>query len=113
MVSTIFTCGVFYERFARGGLRSLGIGASSNVYFQGSYLMDVELSTAEVVEQDTHGRPINVSLTSVYDVARFLVAALDLDIQTWPNEFRMQGDRRTVAEIIQWAESVKGGKSPI
>ena len=30
---TVFTCGVFYERFAREGLGSLGIGASSNVYY--------------------------------------------------------------------------------
>lgn len=36
---TIVSCGVFYERFARGGLASVGIGASTGVYYQGSYLM--------------------------------------------------------------------------
>jgi len=113
MPSTIFCCGVFYERFARGGLGSLGIGTSTNVYYQGSYLMDVEASTAEIVERQSGGQAaaISLCLTSVYDVAQFLVAALDLGVQNWPAEFRMQGDRRTVAEVLQWAESVKGGAS--
>lgn len=111
MASTLFICGVFYERFARGGLASLGIGASTNVFHQGSYLMDVEASTAEIVERQSGGQPVAISLclTSVYDVAQFLVAALDIRLQNWPAEFRMQGDRRTVAEVLQWAESVKGG----
>jgi hypothetical protein len=112
MASTLFICGVFYERFARGGLGSLGIGASTNLYYQGSYLMNVEASTAEIVERQSGGQPVAISLclTSVYDVAQFLVAALDIRLENWPAEFRMQGDRRTVAEVLQWAESVKGGE---
>jgi len=106
---TVFTCGVFYERFARGGLGSLGIGNSTGNQYQGSYLMNVDTSTAEIVELNASGQPIHVCMTSVWDVARFLVAALDLNPQTWPEEFRMQGDRRTVGEIVQWAEAVKGG----
>jgi hypothetical protein len=111
MSSTIFICGVFYERFARGGLGSLGIGASTNVFYQGSYLMDVESCTAEIVERQNGGQPtaIYICLTSVYDVAQFLVAALDIPLSSWPTEFKMQGDRRTVAEILQLAESIKGG----
>jgi len=112
MASTIFICGVFYERFARGGLGSLGIGTSTNVYYQGSYLMDVEASTAEIVERQSGGQavPIFLCLTSVYDVARFLVAALDIPLQSWPAEFKMHGDRRSVADVILYAESVKGGE---
>ncbi|KAL2071205.1 hypothetical protein VTL71DRAFT_12440 [Oculimacula yallundae] len=109
MPSTIFTCGVFYERFARGGLGSLDIGVSSNCYYPGSYLMNIETSTAEIVETTTSGNPIYVAMTSIYDVAMFIVAALDLGIDNWPEEFRMQGDRKTVTEILQYAESVKGG----
>ncbi|KAF8857786.1 isoflavone reductase family protein-like protein [Acephala macrosclerotiorum] len=108
MDSTIFSCGVFYERFARGGLSSYGIGASSNTYYQGSYLMDVENGTAEVVERHSNGHQVHVTMTSIYDVARFLVAALDIDLDRWPGEFRMSGDRITVAQIVQWAESIKG-----
>lgn len=73
MLYTVFCCGVFYERFARGGLGSLGIGASSNVYMQGSYLMDVETNTAEVVETNFAGHPIYLSLTSVYDVCHHIL----------------------------------------
>jgi len=105
---TVFTCGIFYERFARGGLGSFDIGANSNVFYQGSYLMDVENGTAEVVEQHADGRPVHVAMTSVNDVARFVVAALELNIDDWPDEFKMSGDRISVAQIVQWAESVRG-----
>jgi hypothetical protein len=74
--------------------------------------MNVEASTAEIVERQTGGQPVAIylCLTSVYDVAQFLVAALDIRLQNWPAEFRMQGDQLTVAEVLQWAESVRGGE---
>ncbi|KAG4031741.1 hypothetical protein MFRU_008g01030 [Monilinia fructicola] len=105
---TIFACGVFYERFARGGLASIGIGTSTAIGYQGSYLMNMETNAAEIVEYSTAGYPISVSMTSAHDLARFIVAALDLDQRIWPIEFRMQGDRKTVTEIVQYAEAVKG-----
>lgn len=111
MRSTIFVCGVFYERFARGGLAALSVGSSTGVAYPGSYLMNVETNTAEVVERDGAGRPIHLVLTSINDVARFVTAAIALGPQTWPGEFRMQGDRRTVAEILQCAEAVRGKES--
>jgi hypothetical protein len=106
---TIFTCGVLYERFSRGGLGSIGIGASTGANDQGAYLMNVEQSTAEVVERNAAGRPIYLCLTSADDVARFVTAAIELGPETWPAELRMSGERRTVAEVVQWAEAVKGG----
>lgn len=112
MRSTVFTCGVFYERFARGGLASMGIGASTGVYYQGTYLMDIGQGTAEVTERNASGHSIHVSMTSVNDVGRFLAAAIELGLRDWPSEFRMAGDRRTVAEILSWAETVRGGKFP-
>jgi hypothetical protein len=110
---TIFTCGVLYERFARRGLASINVGASTGgANYQGAYLMDVGHSTAEIVERNMAGRPIHLCLTSADDVARFLVAAIDtIGQDNWPGELRMAGDRRTVAEVVQWAEAVKGGKS--
>jgi hypothetical protein len=110
MRSTVFSCGVLYERFARGGLASVGIGSGSVAQQQGAYLMDVEHSTAEIVERHASGQPIYLCMTSVNDVAKFVVAALDLDPHTWLGEFRMYGDRRTVAEVVRWAEAVKGGE---
>ncbi|QSZ33096.1 hypothetical protein DSL72_002681 [Monilinia vaccinii-corymbosi] len=108
MQYTIFCCGVFYERFARGGLASMGIGASTTLGYQGSYLMNMEVNIAEIVEYSVAGQPISVSMTSVHDVARFITAALDLGQQMWPEEFRMQGDKKTLTEIVQYAEAVKG-----
>ncbi|KAI9643843.1 hypothetical protein NHQ30_007194 [Ciborinia camelliae] len=110
MQYTAFGCGVFYERFARGGLASMGISTSTALGYQGSYLMNVETNTAEIVEYSTAGQPISVSMTSVNDVARFIAAALDLDQRMWPTEFRMQGDRKTLTEIVQYAGVVKGRK---
>ena len=88
----------------------MGMGLSTPVAYPGSYLMNVELSTAEVVERNSTGQHVFLCLTSVNDVGRFVVAALDLDPSTWPGEFRMHGDRRTVAEVLQWAEAAKGGE---
>ena len=72
--------------------------------------MDVGASTAEVVERTLAGQPTTISMISVNDVGRFMAAAIELDPQTWPGEFRMAGDRRTVTEVLQWAEAVKGGR---
>ncbi|TVY19369.1 hypothetical protein LARI1_G003446 [Lachnellula arida] len=109
---TIFSCGVFYERFANGGLATLKIGASTGVQMEGSYLMNIRLGTAEIVEKTISEQPINICLTSVYDVARFIVAALELGHNTWPGEFRMNGDRRTIPEILHWAEAARGSMGP-
>ncbi|TVY19704.1 Oxidoreductase swnR [Lachnellula arida] len=108
---TIFSCGVFYERFANGGMAALDMGASTGIQNEGSYMMNARLGTAEVVECNTSGQPVYVCLTSVYDVGRFVIAALDLGLQTWPGEFRMSGERRTVTEILQWAAAVRGSKN--
>lgn len=113
MLFTVFTCGVFYERFARGGLASKGMGLGSGLEHQGAYLLDIERNTGEVVEYNAAGQPVYLCLTSVTDVARFVVAALDLGINTWPGEFRMRGDRRTVTQIIEYAEALKGSELDI
>lgn len=107
MLFTTFTCGVFYERFARGGLASKGIGLGTGLEQQGAYLLDIERNTGEVIEHNAAGQPVYLCLTSVVDVARFVVEAIGLGISTWPAEFRMRGDRRTVTQIIEYAEAIK------
>lgn len=108
---TIFTCGIFYERFARGGLASKGIGIGSGVEHQGAYLMDIESGVAEVVERTLEGQEVWVCMTAIHDVARYLVAALELDLESWPDEFRMRGDRRSVTEIVRCGEVARGGRT--
>jgi hypothetical protein len=110
MRSTIFSCGVFYERFARGGLAGMNIGFSTGVAYPGSYLMNIASNTAEIVERTHSGQPVYICMISVADVGRFMVAALELGVANWPAEFRMQGERMTVSNVLRYAEAVKGGE---
>lgn len=57
--------------------------------------------------------PLTEPVTNRPQVAMFLVAALNISMTSWPEQFRMQGDRRTVTEVLQWAEAVKGGEKCI
>jgi hypothetical protein len=111
MQFTIFTCGVFYERFARGGLASKGVGLGTGLEHQGAYLVDIEQRTAEVIQFNASSQPVYLCMTSVVDLAKFVAAALNLGINNWPAEFRMRGDRRTVTEIINYAQTVTDSKS--
>jgi hypothetical protein len=110
MKFTVFTCGVFYERFGQGGLEALGIGASIGIQHEGDYLMNVRSGTAEVVKKTESGSPIHICLTSVFDVARFLAAAIDLRLQTWPSEFRVSGGRLSITQVLQLGAAIRGSK---
>lgn len=104
---TVFSCGVFYERFGPGGLALLNISTGPNVHNAGDYLVNVGNATAEIVEFDAHGMPVVVSMTSVYDVARFVAAAIEMGPNDWPTEFRMRGDQLTVRDIFRACSSVR------
>lgn len=111
MQYTVFSCGIFYERFAPGGLNAYNIGAGSNIQNPGDYLVDVGNATAEIAEHNAQGRPVQVSMTSMYDVARFIAAAIDLGPGTWPREFKMRGDQMTVRDIVGACSNIRGGRS--
>lgn len=102
----IFTCGILYERFGPGGMAASQIGLNSHVSQEGEYLMDFRRRRAQIPYTSTSGQPAMVCLTSARDVARFIVAALDLP--SWPREFRMRGDRMSVRDIVAVAEAVQG-----
>lgn len=110
MQYTVFTCGVFYERFAPGGLGQFGIGLSHAVQNQGDYLVDIGNATAEIVETNGQGRPIHVSMISIYDVARYVAAAIELGPNRWEHEMKMRGDQMTVRDIFAACSNVRGGK---
>ncbi|KAF4955123.1 hypothetical protein FSARC_11924 [Fusarium sarcochroum] len=97
---TMFSCGIFMERFLPQGLGSLMIGYGSGVANAGSYLLDMNSYTAEYVERNARGHTVRICLTSVYDVARFVVAAIDLGPANWPREFTMRGDRLSVRDVV-------------
>ncbi|KAI1200274.1 isoflavone reductase [Nemania serpens] len=104
---TVFSCGVFYERFAPGGLRRYNMGATCRLPNQGDYLINIGLGTAELPETDAQGRPIQITLTSAFDVARFVAAAAELGIDNWPQEFRMRGARATPQRIQQLCSEIR------
>ncbi|KAF9881992.1 isoflavone reductase family protein [Colletotrichum karsti] len=105
---TVFSCGILYERFAPGGLEQYGMGMRENIQAQGSYLVDVGNCTADIVETNSQGRPVQVSMTSVADVGRFIAAALDIGPGNWPREFKMRGDRMSVRDIFANCSNVRG-----
>lgn len=107
MQYTVFSCGVFYERFAPGGLALLNISTGPNVQNSGDYLVDIGNATAEIVEFNAHGGPVVVSMTSVYDVARFVAAAIEVGPNVWPREFKMRGDQLSVRDIVRACSSVR------
>ncbi|PFH62600.1 hypothetical protein XA68_12852 [Ophiocordyceps unilateralis] len=97
---TVFSCGLFMERFHPSGLAYLNIGRGSAIAHPGDYVVDINGATAEFADRDARGRSVRVCLSSVYDVVRFLVAAIDLGTDRWPVEFTMYGSRMTLHELV-------------
>lgn len=110
---TVFACGVFMERFHPYGLGYLNIGYGSGVSGSGDYLVDINRCTAEYAAENTEGDTVRVCLTSVYDLVRFIVAAIDLGPQNWPHEFTMRGDRMSVRDVVGTCSQVRNGKTPL
>lgn len=106
MKLTVFTCGIFYERFRPGGMHAAGIGRQSAIAQEGGYVMDFRHGKAMIPYSDFRGEPVYVCMTSAADVANFVVAALDLP--HWPQELRMCGARMTVSELVSVGETLKG-----
>ena len=109
MEFAVFTCGIFYERFAPGGLAASQLGLSSHISKEGEYVMDYRRRTAQLPYTNTSGNSPTVSMISVKDLAHAVVAALSLS--SWPREFRIRGDRMSVRNIVRTAEDVRGKSS--
>ncbi|KAK1771236.1 NAD(P)-binding protein [Phialemonium atrogriseum] len=107
MQYTVFSCGLFMERFGPGGLQSYNLGGSTSVQNPNDYIVDVANATGEIIETNVQGRPVRVNLTSVYDVARFVAAAIELGPASWPREFCMRGDNMSVRDIITACSTVR------
>ncbi|KAK8920809.1 hypothetical protein VCV18_008114 [Metarhizium anisopliae] len=107
MKYTVFACGIFMERFHPYGLGYLNIGYGSGVSAVGDYLLDINHATAEYAAENSKGHTVRVCLTSVYDVVRFIVAAIDLGPRNWPHEFTMRGDRMSVRDVVGTCSRVR------
>ena len=106
---TVFSCGIFMERFQPGGLGQLRMGASSGVQEPGDYLVDIAATTAEIVEHNERGERVQVCMTSVYDVVKFVAAAIEMGPRHWPREYNMRGDLMTVRDIVGLCSNFREG----
>lgn len=106
MHSTSFVCGILYDRFAPGGMAAAGVGLGSGIAAEGDYVMDIRNLKAQIPRFNATGQPVRICMTSAQDVGRFVVAAIDLD--EWPSELRMRGERMTVLEVVAVAEQMRG-----
>lgn len=104
----VFMCGIFYERFAPGGLIASNIGRGSGISGEGDYVLNTRHMKAHI-PHGADGRAAMVCITSAQDVGRFVAAAVGL--QQWPCELRMSGERMNLSDLVRVAELMRG-KSP-
>lgn len=93
---TVFLNGIFLDYFGWPHLRS---HLKPN-----TFAIDIANKAAAIPGDGT----VPVTFTYTFDVARFVVAALDLD--EWPEESRMAGDVMTWNEFLKLAEEARGAK---
>lgn len=103
--STVFVCGIFYERFSIGGLRAHGVGMNI-ASGEGDYIANLRNMTAVAPIYDAANNYSYVCLTSIHDVAKFVVKSLD--ISHWPAEMSMCGDRMSVSALIELIKTCRG-----
>ncbi|ETS74867.1 hypothetical protein PFICI_13351 [Pestalotiopsis fici W106-1] len=103
---TVFSCGLFYERFGPGGLSSLNMGASFGAHRPSGDMLDLTAGIAEIPVTNSHGNQVHVTMTSVYDVALFVASAIELGVQNWPREFRMRGAYVTTQRLVEISQEV-------
>ncbi|WPH02588.1 Hypothetical protein R9X50_00545300 [Acrodontium crateriforme] len=105
--STVFICGILYERFQPGGLAALRIGRGSGIDREGDYIMNCRTMTATVPCYDENLNPTaTVCMTAAQDVARFVTKAIDMP--QWPPEMRMCGHRIGVKDLVILAQRLRG-----
>ena len=103
--STAFVCGIFYERFAVGGLRANQMGANI-ASGEGDYIADLRNMNAVAPVYDAANNYSYVCLTSIYDAAKFVVRSLD--ISHWPLEMSMCSERMSVNALIELIKTCRG-----
>ena len=109
MQYTIFSCGIFMERFHPSGLNTFGVGSSSGVVNAGDYILNLPNASATYVELNAQNRNVRIRLTSIYDVAAFVVAAVEYGPANWPREFTMAGDRLSLIDLVGVCSRQFGG----
>ena len=104
--STIFVCGVLYERFAPGGMAASNMGKSTRIAGEAEYMVDVRNMKAEVPYTNANQQQVSLCMTSAPDVGRFVTRALDVD--QWPSRLVMEGDKMTTYELLGAVTRARG-----
>lgn len=107
---TIFSCGIFMERFLPQGLGSLNMGVGTGVSMTGDYILNINDGTADYVDKNSKGELVRICMTSVNDLAKFIVAAVEMGPGTWPKEFTLRGDRLYLRQIVSACSQYRQGK---
>lgn len=113
MKHTIFSCGVFMERFHPYGLFSFDMGIGAGIANPGDYLLDINLGMAEYAELDAKGHFARICMTSVSDLVRYIIAAVDLGPKNWPKEYTLRGDKLPLRDVADACSYARGGKLTI
>jgi hypothetical protein len=109
--STIFVCGVLYERFGPGGLRAHGLGLQTNLCNEGDYIVNVRSMRADAPVYDgNHQLNVYICLIAAQDAGRLIVRAIDHS--HWPREMTMAGERMTVYDLTTAIVRVRGNSTP-
>lgn len=109
---TVFTCGIFYERFGPGGLNTLQISIFNNrhgaVGEEGNFLIDVK--SGRTIIPVVPDAELAICMTSARDVARYVVATLQgyEDLTLWPKEFKFCTERLTMSHLLAICSRVRG-----
>ncbi|KAF2014777.1 NAD(P)-binding protein [Aaosphaeria arxii CBS 175.79] len=104
--STVFVCGILYERFCVNGMFSRGFGASTGYGNEGDYILDPRAMTAEAPVYNDANELVYLCLTSAHDVGQFVTRALDM--AEWPAELTMCGERMSVNDLIEAVRVCRG-----
>lgn len=108
---TVFSCGILMETFHPSGLGhfNMGVNFHNGVTRPGDYLLDINNATAIYTNKNAGGHRVYISLTSAYDLARFIVAALDIGPGNWPKEYMLRGDRLSVDQLVSTCSQLQNG----
>jgi hypothetical protein len=108
---TVFSCGILMETFHPSGLGHFNMGANFHhgVTVPGDYLLNINTATAIYTNKNASGHRVHVCLTSAYDLARFIVAALDLGPNNWPKEYKLRGERLSVDQLVSTCSQLRNG----
>lgn len=98
-----------YERFSVNGMRSQHMGANTGYCNEGDYIANPRAMTALAPVWDAAQNFSWLCLTSAYDVAQFVVRAIDMP--SWASEMSMYGERMTVNELLEVIRSCRSESS--